>query len=102
MNFAEKYPHLQCVDISYFSRRKGSCVFVAEASEIRYGGDRRVYNDACDIGLVISNRQRGTDILVTLLRVEEQNNEIEAWVYVASHEVKIPNIHDFEFVILND
>lgn len=94
-----------------FSYDNGDCVFVAEASTLgftaaRGGGEamlRRIYDDACDVGIAIRGRN---DVVWFYLESEDRDREgdVAGWRFkpIAEHVRRYPAIAGTSVLVIND
>lgn len=92
------------VEKSMFTIDKITKTLVCEASTIRFGRLIRLYKDAIDVGVILTNR----DTMKTTRWYWEQdvmcNDDIIAWILKPCPESvrKCPSIADYTLHILND
>lgn len=82
----------------------GPTQLVAEASDLRFFGAQRLYDDACDVGIAIRNEATGNVTRWVLADVEQAEGETTAWVFHPTTETakEHPLLAGWKAVVLND
>jgi hypothetical protein len=93
------------VNTRQFHYNKSRKTFTAEMSEL---GDQpfiRVYNDACDQGLLLESQNSGQVATFYLYRTHyNSDNDIEYWELKPTRESikSLPRLKDVKMIIFND
>ena len=96
-------------NIKRFSHHPGNKTLVVEASDLNWipgsmAGFEQLYDDACDIGIAVSNpRTNSTTYWYYVAEVTEQG-ELTAWILRPTNEScrKHPGVQCYTMHILND
>ena len=95
-------------NIKRFSHHLGNKMLIAEASDLNWtaGADdfKQLYDDACDIGLALSNPRTGSTTHWYLVAEVTKQGELTHWVLQPTHEScrKHPGVQCYTMHILND
>ena len=90
-------PSLPLSNFTFVKRPTGD-LLVAEASDLQDFRIRQLYDDACDVGVVVKSHHTGRTVAFCLTHEEKHDGDLVAWHFVS---VGLGD-RDLRMVVFND
>jgi hypothetical protein len=100
-----KLKNVPSVNIDLFYHNKTDKSFTSERSHLRTNLLNRIYDDAIDVGFVITNPTKNTSVTVFLESEEfDDEGDLTTQIFrpISSDIDKFPQLKDYKFIVFND